>query len=57
MQHLSSSDSLRNLLLTIAYKGDRLHGWQIQENALTVQEVFQDALYEIIHERPDIKGC
>lgn len=57
MQHLSSSDSLRNLLLTIAYKGDHLHGWQIQENALTVQEVFQDALYEIIHERPDIKGC
>ena len=24
---------------------------------MTVQEVFQDALYQIIHERPDIKGC
>ena len=57
MQHLSAADPLRNLLLTIAYKGNRLHGWQIQENALTVQEVFQDALFEIIHERPDIKGC
>lgn len=57
MQHLSAADPLRNLLLTIAYKGNRLHGWQIQDNALTVQEVFQDALFEIIHERPDIKGC
>lgn len=57
MQHLSAERPLRNLLLTIAYRGNRLHGWQIQENALTVQEVFQNALFEIIHERPDIKGC
>ncbi len=57
MQHFPASDPLRNLLLTIAYRGDRLHGWQIQDNAVTVQEVFQNALYEIIHERPDIKGC
>ena len=54
---MQNADPLRNLLLTIAYKGNRLHGWQIQENALTVQEVFQNALFEIIHERPDIKGC
>lgn len=57
MQHLSAERPLRNLLLTIAYRGNRLHGWQIQENALTVQEVFQNALFEIIHERSDIKGC
>lgn len=48
---------MRNLLLTISYRGTELHGWQIQDNAVTVQEVFQNALYEIIHERPDIKGC
>lgn len=48
---------MRNLLLTIAYCGKNLHGWQIQENAVTVQEVFQEALYQIIQERPDIKGC
>lgn len=53
MQHLP----MRNILLTIAYCGKNLHGWQIQDNALTVQQCFQDALYEIIHERPDIKGC
>lgn len=48
---------MRNLLLTIAYCGKNLHGWQIQDNALTVQEVFQEALFQIIHEHPDIKGC
>lgn len=48
---------MRNLMLTIAYSGKHLHGWQIQDNAITVQEVFQKALYEIIHERPDVKGC
>ncbi len=48
---------MRNLLLTIAYCGKNLHGWQIQDNALTVQEVFQEALFQIIHERPEIKGC
>ena len=48
---------MRNLLLTLSYCGKNLHGWQIQDNALTVQEVFQNALWQIIHERPDIKGC
>jgi tRNA pseudouridine38-40 synthase len=47
----------RNLLLTLSYCGKNLHGWQIQENALTVQQCFQEALYQIIGERPDIKGC
>ena len=54
MQHIPVK---RNLLLTLAYCGRDLHGWQIQENALTVQECFQEALYKIIQERPDIKGC
>ena len=38
----------RNLLLTIAYDGRAYHGWQIQENALSVQEVFQGALRQVI---------
>lgn len=47
----------RNLLLTLQYDGTSYHGWQIQKNALTVQEVFQTALYKILGETPDIKGC
>jgi pseudouridylate synthase I len=48
---------MRNLLLKIGYSGLHYHGWQIQQNALTVQEVFQNALYKVIGEEPDIKAC
>lgn len=57
MQHLSTGSTLKNLLLTISYDGRNFHGWQIQQNALTVQEVFQKALEKIIGSDFDIKGC
>lgn len=47
----------RNLLLHIGYDGRNYHGWQIQKNASTVQEVFQKALLKILDEKVDIKGC
>ena len=47
----------RNLLLTIKYDGTNYHGWQIQKNAITIQEVFQNSLYKILPEPVDIKGC
>lgn len=39
------------------YDGKKYHGWQVQENAESVQQQFQKALFEVIGERPDIKGC
>ncbi len=48
---------MRNLLLAISYSGKNYHGWQIQENAVTVQEVFQNALYKIFGENMPIKAC
>lgn len=51
-------DGLRNLLITISYNGRNYHGWQIQDNAITVQEIFQNALENIIQSTPyEIKGC
>lgn len=47
----------RNFLIKLSYDGARYHGWQIQENALTVQQVFQEALYKITGLREDIKAC
>lgn len=48
---------MRNILITMMYDGSHFHGWQIQENAVTVQEVFQKALFNVINEKADIKGC
>ena len=57
MQYDVSGSNVKNLLLTISYDGKEFHGWQIQQNALTVQEVFQNALGKIIGEDFDVKGC
>lgn len=48
---------MRNLLMTIQYDGSAYHGWQVQSNALTVQEVFQNAVEKVFRSRLDIKGC
>lgn len=48
---------MRNLRLKLSYDGKRYHGWQVQENALAVQEVFQNALSQVLGQCPDIKGC
>ncbi len=58
MQCASASHSeMRNLKITISYDGKDLHGWQIQKNAITVQQHFQQALASVIGDVPDIKGC
>lgn len=48
---------MKNLLLNLSYNGRNYHGWQIQKNARTVQEVFQEALFRTLGEQVDIKGC
>lgn len=58
MQCLSpGGGEVRNLLLTLSYDGSRFHGWQIQCNALSVQEVFQDALSKVTGDAFEVKGC
>lgn len=58
MQCVSSCDrKVRNLKITISYDGKDLHGWQIQHNAVTVQQRFQEAVQSVIGTTPDIKGC
>lgn len=48
---------MRNVLIKIAYDGSCFHGWQVQENAHTVQAEFQEALRKILGKSPDIKAC
>ena len=47
----------RNIVLVISYDGTRYSGWQVQKNSTTVQEIFQNALKNVILEDVDIKGC
>ena len=48
---------MRRLLFTIKYDGSAYHGWQVQDNAITVQQRFQDAVEKVFGERLDVKGC
>lgn len=48
---------MRRLIITIQYDGSNYHGWQVQSNALTVQEVFQNAVEKVFGRRLDVKGC
>ncbi len=46
-----------NYLLTLKYNGSRYHGWQRQENALTVQECVETAIEKLFHEKVSVTGC
>lgn len=41
----------------IAYNGANYHGWQVQPNSTTVQEVFEDRLNKKIREEVRTAGC
>lgn len=42
--------------IVVSYDGSNYCGWQIQPNAVTIQEVLQNALFEITGEKSKIKG-
>ncbi len=48
---------MRNIFLTISFDGTNYHGWQVQENAVTVQQTLQDAYEKICGSRDNITGC
>ncbi len=48
---------MRNLLLTLMFDGTAYHGWQVQKNALTVQQTLQDAIERILGVRENVVGC
>lgn len=48
---------MRNLLVKLAYQGHRYHGYQVQQNALSVAEVLQDAIESVMGVREPIIGC
>lgn len=48
---------MRRIRLTIAYDGTDYCGWQIQDNAVTVEEVLTAALRELLKENIEVIGA
>jgi tRNA pseudouridine38-40 synthase len=46
----------RNIRLTLEYEGTNYHGWQRQKNALSLQEVAENALARITGETVRLTG-
>ncbi len=48
---------MRNFKVTIWYCGSAYHGWQIQNNSLTIQEIFQKCLSDLLDRPTAVNGC
>ncbi len=48
---------MRNVCLTIQYDGTTLHGWQRQKDAMTVQQLLEDALFALTGKKTTVIGC
>lgn len=48
---------MTRIRIDISYKGTKYHGWQIQENAHTVQEELNKALSILFRENVETVGC
>lgn len=46
-----------NYLLTLKYDGSAYHGWQRQENAVTVQQRVEEAVERLFCEKASVTGC
>lgn len=44
-------------LLTLSFLGTAYCGWQVQKNAVSVQQAFQDAVYAAFGQRGLVTGC
>lgn len=48
---------MQNIVLTLMYDGSPYHGWQIQNNAVSVCQVVTDAVKRVTGEDVEITGC
>lgn len=57
LQKNAGPERRRNLKVMTAYRGTRYHGFQRQENGVTVQQVLETALSRILNEPVTAHGC
>lgn len=46
----------RNIKLILEYEGTQYHGWQVQENSITIQQKVEEAIFKLTGEKVRIKG-
>lgn len=50
-------NNLQRYFIEIAYDGTNYHGWQVQPNALTVQQLLNKALSTVLRQPVETTGC
>ena len=48
---------MRRIKLTVAYDGTNYCGWQLQPNGVTIEEVLNKALSELLREEIQVIGA
>ncbi|MGI6279444.1 MAG: tRNA pseudouridine(38-40) synthase TruA [Acutalibacteraceae bacterium] len=48
---------MKRILLTLRFDGTNYHGWQVQPNGITVQQVLQEGLIKVLGKPTPVTGC
>ena len=48
---------MERVLLKISYLGSNYHGWQVQPNGITVQQVLGEKLQQMYKQKVNLTGC
>ena len=48
---------MKRIKLIVAYDGTNYHGWQVQENGITVEEVLNRTISELVQEKICVIGA
>ncbi len=48
---------MRNIAFKLAYLGTAYHGWQYQNNAMTIQQMMQEAIEKATGQKITLSGC
>ena len=54
---MNASSSPHRYFIELAFNGSAYHGWQIQKNAVSVQEVLNKALTTLLRQNIETIGC
>ena len=48
---------MKRVLIVIAYDGTNYHGWQIQPNAVTIEQIINESLTKLLNEDIEVIGA